>query len=209
MLEVTQLSQPEFGLKSGGQQSCYIGPLLAGISLPDCEVRGLFLFLAALGLSGNTWDIFAATWRTFRCGVGHLVPRAGIKLRHPALGAWSLTLWTSGEVPKRVSRSLILWAMRKGGHLVLSRCPSCVSSGLPPSPPHQASERGRRDVSPFQGQQCSCGGQAARLGLQTLLRSADSCTFPGTQSTPGFWRGMSGIPGLLSWHARSRRFANC
>ena len=123
MLEVTQLSQPEFGLKSGGQQSCYIGPLLAGISLPDCEVRGLFLFLAALGLSGNTWDIFAATWRTFRCGVGHLVPRAGIKLRHPALGAWSLTLWTSGEVPKRVSRSLIFVGHEEGG----PPCPESLS----------------------------------------------------------------------------------
>ena len=74
MLEVTQPSRPEFGLKSGGQQSCYIGPLLAGISLPDCEVRRLFLFLVALGLSGNTWDIFAATRRTFCCGVGDLVP---------------------------------------------------------------------------------------------------------------------------------------
>ena len=64
MLEVTQPSRPEFGLKSGGQQSCYIGPLLAGISLPDCEVRRLFFWLrwvsvGTLGISSLPFRLLA------------------------------------------------------------------------------------------------------------------------------------------------------
>ena len=42
-------------------------------------------YLAALGLSCSMWD---------------LVPCPGIESRPPALGAWTLSHWTTREAPK-------------------------------------------------------------------------------------------------------------
>ena len=50
-------------------------------------------YLSALGLSCSMWD---------------LVPSPGIKPWPPALGAWSLSHWTTREVPSWVLRSWIL-----------------------------------------------------------------------------------------------------
>ena len=44
----------------------------------------IFIYLAALGLSCDTWD---------------LVPRPGIEPRPPALAVWCLSHWTSRKVP--------------------------------------------------------------------------------------------------------------
>ena len=44
----------------------------------------MFIYLAALGLSCGMWD---------------LVPWPGIELGRPALGAWSLSHWTTREAP--------------------------------------------------------------------------------------------------------------
>ena len=44
----------------------------------------IYSFLVVLGLSCSMWD---------------LVPWPGIKPRPPALGTWSLTHWTTREVP--------------------------------------------------------------------------------------------------------------
>ena len=75
----------------------------------------LFIFiLSALGLSCGTrdlrcgmWDLFLVaargllSWRmrTLSCGMRDLVPRPGIEPGPPALGAQSLTHWTTREVP--------------------------------------------------------------------------------------------------------------
>ena len=47
-------------------------------------LKYLFIYLAVLGVSCGTWD--PALW-------------AGIKPRPPALRAWSLSHWTTREVP--------------------------------------------------------------------------------------------------------------
>ena len=51
----------------------------------------LFTNLAALGLSWSMQDL--------NCGMWHLVPQPGIELGSPALGEWSLSCWTTWEVP--------------------------------------------------------------------------------------------------------------
>jgi len=47
----------------------------------------IFIYLTGLGLS---------------CGIQDLVPRPGVKSRSPALGVWSLSHWTTREVPPRI-----------------------------------------------------------------------------------------------------------
>ena len=44
----------------------------------------LFIYLAVLSLSCSIWDV---------------VPQPGNELRPPALGAWSLSHWTTKKVP--------------------------------------------------------------------------------------------------------------
>ena len=51
-----------------------------------------FIYLAVPGLS---WDV-----QTLRCGTWDLVCSPGIKPGPSALGAWSLSHWTTREVPK-------------------------------------------------------------------------------------------------------------
>ena len=63
-----------------------------GDGLDFCLPFPLFIiYLAALGLSSSTRSLVAV------CGI--LVPRPGIKHRPPALGAWSLSHWTTRKVP--------------------------------------------------------------------------------------------------------------
>ena len=83
--------------KSHGQRS------LVGYSLWGCKevvatetntfIFYLFLniYLVALGVSYIMWDLFS-------CGMWDLVPRWGIKSLPPALGAQSLSHWTTREV---------------------------------------------------------------------------------------------------------------
>ena len=74
----------------------------------------LFLYLAAPGLSCNTWDfwssfqhaessaacgIFSCNMHSLSCSMWHLASWPGIKPRPPALGAWSLSHSTTREVP--------------------------------------------------------------------------------------------------------------
>ena len=73
----------------------------------------LFIYLAAPGLSCSTWDLRCHVWdllvaacKTFSCGgptlscsMWDLDPRAGVEPVPPALGAWSLSHWTTREVP--------------------------------------------------------------------------------------------------------------
>ena len=51
-----------------------------------------------LGLSCGMWDL-CCHMRTLRCDMRDLVPRPAIEPRPSALGAWSLTHWTTREVP--------------------------------------------------------------------------------------------------------------
>lgn len=146
------------------------------------------------------------------------LPRGG-----PSVAAWGIWFpeqgsnsgplrWEHGVLPSGppgkslrglVSCSLILVGHEEGW----PPCPELASLlcllWTAPRPPSRLQSVAAGYLSPFQGHHCSCRGQAARLGLRTPLRSADSCTFPGTRSTPGSRRGMSGTLGLRSWHARS------
>ena len=54
-----------------------------------------FIYLAALGLSCSIW--------VFSCSMWNLVSRLGIEPRPPALGAQTLTYWTTREVPEEIS----------------------------------------------------------------------------------------------------------
>ena len=89
--------------------------LLAPLILPYYGPNfgaGLFFFLTiylvVLGLSCGTQD-FPSLWqhieslncgsRTLSCGMWALVPWPGIEPWPPALGAWSLSHWTTKEVP--------------------------------------------------------------------------------------------------------------
>ena len=55
------------------------------------------------GLSRSTWDlrffVVVAPWKLFSCGRWDLVPQLGIGPRPPALSVWSLSYWTTREVP--------------------------------------------------------------------------------------------------------------
>ena len=64
-----------------------LGSYTIGLSPLFFFVKFLFNYLAALGLSCGMWD---------------QVPWPGIKPRAPALGAWSLSHWTTREVPGSV-----------------------------------------------------------------------------------------------------------
>ena len=53
----------------------------------------IYLFTKFLAVPGLSWGM-----RTLSCGMWDLVPWPGIEPRHPALGAWSLSHWTTREV---------------------------------------------------------------------------------------------------------------
>ena len=59
----------------------------------------LKFYLVVPGLSCGTQEIFSCSMQTLSCGMWDLVPWPGIKPRPPALGAWSLSHWTTREVP--------------------------------------------------------------------------------------------------------------
>ena len=61
------------------------------------------LLLASPGLSYGTQDLHSHM-RALSGDVQDLAPRAGIEPRPPALGAWSLSHWTTREVPSADSR---------------------------------------------------------------------------------------------------------
>ena len=55
--------------------------------------------MATLGLSCSTWDLHCGIG-IFSCSMRDLVPWPGTEPGPPALGAWSLSHWTTREVPK-------------------------------------------------------------------------------------------------------------
>ena len=69
-----------------------LSPCLTGEKdvLYFCLFKCLFPYLTAPGLS---------------CGIGDLVPWTGVEPRTPALGAWSLSHWTTRGVPRRIFKS--------------------------------------------------------------------------------------------------------
>ena len=56
------------------------------------------LLLASLGLSYGTQDLHCPM-QALSGGIQDLAPRAGIEPGPPALGVWSLSHWTTREVP--------------------------------------------------------------------------------------------------------------
>ena len=57
-----------------------------------------FFFFLNIYLFICTRSLLAA-YKLFSCGMWDLVPRPGIEPGSPALGAWSLSHWTTREVP--------------------------------------------------------------------------------------------------------------
>ena len=62
-------------------------------------VFDIYLFIWLHWLLVAACGIFSCSMWTLRCGLWDLVPQPGIKLRTPALGTWSLSHWTTSEVP--------------------------------------------------------------------------------------------------------------
>ena len=69
----------------------------------------IFIYLATSGLSCSMQDLLSSLWHAgpFRCsmqtlryGMGDLVPWPEIEPGPPTLGAWSLSNWTTREVPE-------------------------------------------------------------------------------------------------------------
>ena len=58
-----------------------------------------YLFIWLHWLVVAACGIFCCSMWTLRCRPWDLVPQSGIKLRPPALGTWSLSHWTTSEVP--------------------------------------------------------------------------------------------------------------
>ena len=98
-----------------------------------------FIYLAVSGLSCGTWDIrcrlrdpCCGTWDLlvaacgiFSCGMGNLVPWPGVEPGPPALGAWSLSHWTTREVPRwYMLLFLIKWLLYMSRYICgLVSCP--------------------------------------------------------------------------------------
>ena len=90
-------------------------PALGTYPLEEVGLRGFFLtfiHLAGLGLSCGTRSliftvavaacgIFSCSMQTLSCSKWDLVPWPGIEHRPPTLEAWSLSHWTTREVPRR------------------------------------------------------------------------------------------------------------
>ena len=57
-----------------------------------------WVFIAAHGILIAKCGIFSCGMQTLSCGMWVLVPWPGIKAGPPALGAWSLSHWTTREV---------------------------------------------------------------------------------------------------------------
>ena len=57
-----------------------------------------FVSLTVLGLSCGTWDLSLVFQCS--CSMRDLDPWSGMEPRLPALGAWSLSLWTTRQVPQ-------------------------------------------------------------------------------------------------------------
>ena len=54
----------------------------------------IFTYLAVLGLSCGTWDLWSLLWDP--------VPWPGIKPKPPCTGVWSLSRWTTRKVPGKL-----------------------------------------------------------------------------------------------------------
>ena len=56
------------------------------------KIKTLFIYLVMMGLSCGMWD---------------LIPQLGTEPRISALGAWSLSHWTTSEVPRLMFDALM------------------------------------------------------------------------------------------------------
>jgi len=63
------------------------------------------------GLRHMGSSIFVAVCEIFGCGMRNLIPWPGFKRRPLALGEWSLSHWTTGDVPETYA-TLLMWEIR-------------------------------------------------------------------------------------------------
>ena len=106
-----------------------------------CQLRGSWLFLnifiylktnKTLGLSCSIWNLHHNVWDLFffNWGMWNLVSWPGIQPGLFALGVWSLSHWTTGEVPRRSCmmilsllalrpRSIYVWTAKADSYFVL------------------------------------------------------------------------------------------
>ena len=90
-------------------QAAQCGPKAPKQNTRGCVFCLFFLYLVVLGLSCGTQDLgpslqhagsfFSCSMKTLSCGMWSLVPWPGIEPGLPALGAQSLSHWTTKEVP--------------------------------------------------------------------------------------------------------------
>ena len=80
----------------------------------------IFIFIWLLQVFVIAHGIFSCCMQTLSCGTWDLDPRPGIKPRPPALGALSLSHWTSREVPPVEHISDLI--MKKVVFIYLQQC---------------------------------------------------------------------------------------
>ena len=104
----------------------------------DYFLKFLFIYLSVPGLSCGMWSLllffsvaacrtFSCSLQTLICSMWDLVPLPGIEPGPPTLGVWSLSPWTTGEVPHLYIRLLSLLLRRQRE---VSTCSSCIHSFL-------------------------------------------------------------------------------
>ena len=90
-----------------------LSPVSFGSSVrADFFFLNIYLFIWLRWVLVAIHGIFVATLivacGVFSCGMWVLVPCPGIKLGPPALGVWSLSHWTTREVPEQMLTDFVL-----------------------------------------------------------------------------------------------------
>ena len=86
-------------------------------------VVALGIFVVARGIFRcGMWDLLVEACRIFSCGMWDLLPWPGIEPGPPALGARSLSHWTTREVPSLPSYCLLLVIMIIWGIIIIIIC---------------------------------------------------------------------------------------
>ena len=93
------LEKEKAGSRFGGKRSWFL-PVLPDETLFKFNVYFYLFECAGSQLQHAGFLIFVAACGIFSCGMWHLVPFPGMEPRLPALGAQSLSRWTTREVSR-------------------------------------------------------------------------------------------------------------
>ena len=119
---------PEFQADALTSEPPVKPPLFSILSFKNVLLMNTFknyLFIACgIYLCCGMQDLISCSIRTLSCGMWDVVLWLGIEPRPPALGAWSLSHWTTREVPLYLPLFLFL-DVSSGGSCFLVSSPLC------------------------------------------------------------------------------------